>query len=203
MELKIEDLDCTRELLPGVVPAWRAEVDPAQWRSICRHVREQRGRLIALWGSDRESADKRFAIHAALVIDSGLLWLTLPVAGDTFPGVAEQFPAADRMQRAVADLVGIRADDQPDARRWLRHGAWPADRHPLRKDFMIDDTFASQPDDYRVVRVEGDGVHEIPVGPVHAGTIEPRHFRVSIVGERVLRLQHRLGYTAQAIEQRA
>ena len=54
-------------------------------------------------------------------------------------------------------------------------------------------------DAYRFVRVSGDGVHEIPVGPVHAGTIEPGHFRFSVVGEKVLRLEERLGYVHKGL----
>jgi Ni,Fe-hydrogenase III large subunit len=57
-------------------------------------------------------------------------------------------------------------------------------------------------DAYAFVRVEGDGVHEIPVGPVHAGIIEPGHFRFSVVGEKVLRLEERLGYVHKGIERR-
>ena len=59
---------------------------------------------------------------------------------------------------------------------------------------------ARQVDDYAFVRVEGDGVHEIPVGPVHAGIIEPGHFRFQVVGEKVLRLEERLGYAHKGIE---
>jgi len=105
------------------------------------------------------------------------------------------------MQRAAYDLVGIRADDK-DSRKWLRHGAWPENAFPLCKDF---DAAAHVPlgeDRYPFVNVEGEGVHEIPVGPVHAGTIEPGHFRFSIVGEKVLRLEERLGYKHKGIEKR-
>ena len=59
-----------------------------------------------------------------------------------------------------------------------------------------------EPDNYPFVQVEGQGVHEIPVGPVHAGIIEPGHFRFSVVGEKVLRLEERLGYTHKGIEKR-
>jgi len=92
------------------------------------------------------------------------------------------------MQRAYADLVGIRPEDGADARKWLRHGAWPEDAYPLRRT----STRASarpETDRYPFVAVAGEGVHEIPVGPVHAGTIEPGHFRFSIVGEKILRLE--------------
>jgi Ni,Fe-hydrogenase III large subunit len=103
------------------------------------------------------------------------------------------------MQRAIADLCGLRstADDQ---RPWLRHSAWPASFHPLRDTTLADSPPAIH--DYAFVRVEGEGVHEIPVGPVHAGIIEPGHFRFSIVGEKVLRLEQRLGYVHKGIERR-
>jgi len=73
---------------------------------------------------------------------------------------------------------------------------------PLRKSVESAARFAPGPDNYPFVRVEGEGVHEIPVGPVHAGTIEPGHFRFSIVGEKILRLEERLGYKHKGIEKR-
>ncbi len=103
------------------------------------------------------------------------------------------------MQRAVADLLGLRAG--ADDRGWLRHGAWRADAFPLRRD-VTRRGLPRPTDDYPFVRVEGDGVHEIPVGPVHAGIIEPGHFRFSVVGEKVLRLEERLGYMHKGIEKR-
>src|SRR6185503_17549989 len=115
-------------------------------------------------------------------------------------------PCAKRMQRAVFDLVGVpaltRESARLDSRGWLRHGAWIADCHPLRRDVALDERLPPGDPRYAFVKVEGDGVHEIPVGPVHAGTIEPGHFRFSIVGERVLRLEQRLGYKHKGIEKR-
>src|SRR5512134_141722 len=105
------------------------------------------------------------------------------------------------MQRATRDLLGI-ATNASDQRPWLRHAAWPADAFPLRRDFPLARTYPNGIDDYPFVAVAGDGVHEIPVGPVHAGTIEPGHFRFSIVGEKVLRLEERLGYKHKAIDKR-
>jgi Ni,Fe-hydrogenase III large subunit len=90
----------------------------------------------------------------------------------------------------------------PDARGWLRHGAWRDDVYPLRRDVRPGATLAPDENRYAFVQVAGDGVHEVPVGPVHAGIIEPGHFRFSIVGERVLRLEERLGYKHKGIEKR-
>jgi Ni,Fe-hydrogenase III large subunit len=135
-------------------------------------------------------------------VQSGLLVIRLRPAADSYPDVSEVFPAANRMQRATFDLLGLRAEQALDQRKWLRHAAWPADVFPLRKCFDAAHAFANGVDQYPFVEVGGEGVHEIPVGPVHAGTIEPGHFRFSIVGEGVLRLEERLGYKHKGIEKR-
>jgi Ni,Fe-hydrogenase III large subunit len=106
-----------------------------------------------------------------------------------------------RLQRAAFDLTGVRSD-QDDGRPWLRHAAWPADAHPLRDALPAIAAASVAVDEYPFLRVDGEGVHEIPVGPVHAGIIEPGHFRFSIVGEKVLKLEERLGYVHKGIEHR-
>ena len=194
------DFDIEVATVPGASPASRGEVDAAAWRRVCLQVRGQGGRLVALWASDWRTLGFGFGVHAALATGSGLLWLTVRPDGDAYPSIADIFPAAGRMQRAAADLLGVRATEFADTRPWLRHGAWPADRFPLRPDFDASTTHPMAPDTYAFVPVEGDGVHEIAVGPVHAGTIEPGHFRFSIVGDRVLRLEERLGYKHKGIE---
>ena len=105
------------------------------------------------------------------------------------------------MQRAVADLCGLRTTDA-DTRPWLRHAAWPESFHPLIHPHTPPSPAVPVVEHYAFVAVEGDGVHEIPVGPVHAGIIEPGHFRFSVVGEKVLRLEERLGYVHKGIERR-
>jgi Ni,Fe-hydrogenase III large subunit/Ni,Fe-hydrogenase III component G len=205
--MKLEGLDIEVTRLPGAMPVFGADVDAAQWSEVCRRVAERGGRLVALWGSDGSSEGGGFAVYAALVVREGLLVLAHPVVGTSYPDIAAIFPAADRMQRAAFDLLGISAAGARDRRKWLRHAAWRADEFPLRKDFASDHgsritDHASPADAYPFVRVEGEGVHEIPVGPVHAGTIESGHFRFSIIGERVLRLEERLGYKHKGIEKR-
>jgi len=200
--VRVEDFDVALAAIPGAVASWQGEVDDTSWRRLCQQVRERGGRLLALWASDGRPGGSGLAMHAALVIRSELVCLTLPVQGEAYPGIADIFPVANRMQRAVADLVGLHANDARDMRPWLRHGAWPADLFPLRSDVDGTKAYAAEPDAYPYVVVEGDGVHEVAVGPVHAGTIEPGHFRFSIVGERVLRLEERLGYTHKGVEKR-
>jgi Ni,Fe-hydrogenase III large subunit len=144
-------------------------------------------------------------VHVALSDMQGLICLSLPMpaAQPAYPGIIDIFPAANRMQRAVYDMLGIVATDSTDTRKWLRHGAWPEDVFPLRKEFDLQQQFPLVEDAYPFVSVSGNGVHEIAVGPVHAGTIEPGHFRFSVIGERVLRLEQRLGYKHKGIEKLA
>ena len=92
--------------------------------------------------------------------------------------------------------------DADDQRPWLWQASWPIDRFPLRRDFEASPKWEPGQEDYPFVRVAGDGVHEIAVGPVHAGIIEPGHFRFQVVGEKVLRLEERLGYVHKGIEKR-
>lgn len=204
--MKLEDFQIELKQLPGAMPIWHGRVDARQWSTACRQVREKGGRLVALWGADNSDHGAGYAVHAALTVQSGLLVITLPLSGESFPDISEIFLAANRMQRAVFDLFGVGAGNAADSRKWLRHAAWRSDEFPLRKDFVSREPSAvtgnGEADDYPFVRVEGEGVHEIPVGPVHAGTIEPGHFRFSIVGEGVLRLEERLGYKHKGIEKR-
>jgi Ni,Fe-hydrogenase III large subunit/Ni,Fe-hydrogenase III component G len=201
---RLSELDIRLTEMAGLFPAFRADVDTRQWSAALEVVRDQGGYLVALWGSDERGRGAGFAVHAALASDTGLLCLSLALPPDapSYPDASGIFPAASRMQRALYDLLGIRAAGAADARPWLRHAAWPGDRFPLRRDFPAGAAFPNGRDDYPFVPVAGDGVHEIPVGPVHAGTIEPGHFRFSVVGERVLRLEQRLGYKHKGIEKR-
>ncbi|MGH8719212.1 MAG: NADH-quinone oxidoreductase subunit C, partial [Burkholderiales bacterium] len=200
--MRIEDFDIELQQLPGAMPVWRGRVEAQQWRAVCRQVRDQRGSLVALWGADNNDRGDGFAVHAALAVKLGLMVIALPLADESFPDISDIFPAANRMQRAVFDLFGLRAEGAHDQRKWLRHAGWPETVYPLRKSFDGSTVFANGDDGYPFVQVGGEGVHEIPVGPVHAGTIEPGHFRFSIVGEGVLRLEERLGYKHKGIEKR-
>ena len=190
--------------ISGAVPAWRAAVDARQWRSACEAAAHAGGRLAALWASDERDRGQGFGVRALLVLYEGLVCLELRLADatQTYPDLSDLFACATRMQRAAHDLVGVMPQGASDRRKWLRHGAWPEGAFPLHRDFPLASRFPPGDDQYPFVRVAGEGVHEIPVGPVHAGTIEPGHFRFSIVGEKVLRLEERLGYKHKGIEKR-
>jgi Ni,Fe-hydrogenase III large subunit len=163
---------------PGAPGLFSLSVAREDWRTVLQDLAATGSRLLALWSSSDETTMP--VIRAAFLTEQSGLILNLRLTGmdQPYPGLENLFPCASRMQRAIADLAGVRSSD-PDQRSWLRHT-----------------------DRYDFVRVEGEGVHEIPVGPVHAGTIEPGHFRFSVVGEKVLRLEERLGYVHKGIEQR-
>ena len=111
-----------------------------------------------------------------------------------YASVGAKHPPAIRLERAIRDLFGLDAVDAPDARGWLDLGFWNV-RHPLGKKMP-----ARKAPPYKFLASEGEGLHQIPVGPVHAGIIEPGHFRFTANGEHVVRLEQRLGYTHKGIE---
>jgi Ni,Fe-hydrogenase III large subunit/Ni,Fe-hydrogenase III component G len=197
----LETLGLQATPVRGATAAWHARIGAERLREIAIGAAAKGGRLAALWGADERDRGEGFVLNLALVVDDATLWLAVQLPADRpeYPDLADVFPGANRMQRAAYDLVGIRPA-AADQRPWLRHAAWPADVYPLRRDFGLENWFGNDVEQYRFVPVEGDGVHEIPVGPVHAGTIEPGHFRFSIVGEKVLRLEERLGYVHKAVE---
>jgi Ni,Fe-hydrogenase III large subunit len=184
--------------LPGAPRALRLELTPGEWRATAGIVAAAGGRLLALW----VDCEGRATVHAAFLCDGAVLvaGVVLEAGATEYPGLSDLFPCASRMQRAAADLTGIEARDT-DARPWLRHAGWPSGYRPLASH-EPEPRASDMPevDDYPFVRVSGDGVHEIPVGPVHAGIIEPGHFRFSVVGEKVLKLEERLGYVHKGIE---
>ncbi len=190
--------------LAGAVRGGICAVGDGWWTMVADAFADAGTPLVSLWGSDRRDLGEGFAVHAAYAADDGLACVRLKVAGEppAFPDIAARFAAAARMQRAVFDLLGIEARGAEDTRPWLRHAAWPADLFPLRRDADGTRAFDVEQERYEFVAVAGDGVHEIPVGPIHAGIIEPGHFRFSIVGEKVLRLEQRLGYVHKGIDKR-
>jgi Ni,Fe-hydrogenase III large subunit len=195
-----DDWSDRADIQPGAPGLKTLEVSYDEWRQVAEDAAASGGRLLALWASP--PVDGMTRVRAGfLAADVGLI-LTLTLDPEVaYPGIEDIYPAAARMQRAVADTTGIQST-APDTRPWLRHAAWPKGFRPL-----VDPDLPCAPtqptfDNYDFVRVEGDGVHEIAVGPVHAGTIEPGHFRFSVVGEKVLKLEERLGYAHKGIERR-
>src|SRR5215469_3209762 len=147
-------------------------VSSDDWVQAARELAASGARLLAMWASHSGGAATSPTVHAAYLIDSGALLLNLPLLAPDmlYPGLEPHFPCAGRMQRAIADLSAVRST-APDARAWLRHNSWPPDFHPLADPAAECAPHEAGIDVYPFVRVDGEGVHEIPVGPVHAGII--------------------------------
>jgi Ni,Fe-hydrogenase III large subunit/Ni,Fe-hydrogenase III component G len=186
---------------PGAPGVYALSVSLEEWRSLATDLAAAAARLVALWASGDDAGTP--IVRATFLTERRALLVSLRLdnAGVRYPGLENLFPAASRMQRAIADLCGLHSTDA-DTRPWLRHARWPASYRPLIDAQMPTPSAEAAIDAYEFVRVEGEGVHEIPVGPVHAGTIEPGHFRFSVVGEKVLKLEERLGYAHKGIERR-
>jgi Ni,Fe-hydrogenase III large subunit len=116
--------------------------------------------------------------------------------GASFPSVGRFHPPAIRLERVIRDLYGYVPDGAPDCRGWLDHGQWERSA-PLGANVPAP---RRDPAAYGFQEVNGHGLHQIPVGPVHAGIIEPGHFRFTANGETVARLEERLGYVHKGID---
>jgi Ni,Fe-hydrogenase III large subunit/Ni,Fe-hydrogenase III component G len=123
----------------------------------------------------------------------------VPASDPAVPSLAYLSFPAGRFEREMADLYGIRPTGHPRPRRLVRHAHWPEDWHPMREDARPAPEFEPT-GRFPFVTVKGTGVYEIPVGPVHAGLIEPGHFRFSVVGETILRLKARLWFVHRGLE---
>ena len=185
----------------GNLPCSRVRVDRELWLRMAEELSESGARLLTLWGTDDRDRAGGFRIDAAYLLSDSVRVVEHRMEDESerwYPSLARLFPPTLRMQRAVYDLLGISTDESDD-RGWLRHGGWPESVFPLRRDVDANQQYRVVSQAYPFVSVDGDGVHEISVGPVHAGTIEPGNFRFSVVGEKVLRLEERLGYTHKGV----
>jgi Ni,Fe-hydrogenase III large subunit len=169
----------------------RHVVDQTGWLRAIREISKGQGDLLSLWS---DGADVHMAILDHESSEIGIVSIDCPEA--RYPSVAHLHPPAMRLERAIQDIYGISAKGLSDVRPWLDHGRWGV-RRPGR------DREASEPigDAYEFLPAEGAPLHQIPVGPVHAGIIEPGHFRFSANGELVVRLEERLGYVHKGVEQ--
>jgi Ni,Fe-hydrogenase III large subunit/NADH:ubiquinone oxidoreductase subunit C len=186
----------------SLAPAARLPLHAADWGAAGAAAVESGWRFAGIWGDPHPD---RVVVFACLEQAGRHLVLETPVPLNS-PALASftpAFPGADRPERHLRDLLGVELTDHPDDRRWTRHRAWPNGEHPLRVAYPAAGRQGGRTRadaDYPFTRVEGAGVYEIPVGPVHAGIIEPGHFRFQAVGEEVLRLEERLGYVHKGIE---
>jgi Ni,Fe-hydrogenase III large subunit len=140
------------------------------WERACERLRAAEADLLGLWGEPGR-------VHMALMQSHTCEVVTFACEENRFPSVARLHPPAIRPERAIRDLVGLEPEGSPDTRPWLHHSGA-----------------------YTFLPAEGESLHQIPVGPVHAGIIEPGHFRFTANGETVVRLEARLGYVHKGID---
>lgn len=183
-------------------PAKVVAITAEYWGKAARVAAENRIRWCAVWGEHRPP---EIHVFAAVACRNGhlLLHTVVPDRRGNLPSQTPFFPAANRPERYLSDMFGVHCINHPDQRRWIRHQAWQEGQYPLLKTFPRAGTPpAMTPPDctYPFFQVEGEGVYEIPVGPVHAGIIEPGHFRFQAMGEDILSLEQHLGYVHKGIE---
>lgn len=119
---------------------------------------------------------------------------------EEFPSITNDIHEAADYERKIKSFFGLNPVGHPGVRQILLHENWPDNSFPLRKDFAWNKRPAEAAGKYEFHKVEGEGIYEIPVGPVHAGIIEPGHFRFSMAGEEIVLLEPKLGYKHKGIE---
>jgi Ni,Fe-hydrogenase III large subunit/Ni,Fe-hydrogenase III component G len=162
-------------------------------------------RLAMVFGIDRREEEGVFYLQYTFACDGAggflLVRAPVPAASPEFPSLTPMIPAVNWQEREIQDWFGLTSTSHPNPRRVALHDNFPDGIHPLRKDFDLFSKPQHLSGPRHVFRpVEGEGVFQVPVGPIHAGIIEPGHFRFNVAGEPVLYLQIRLFYTHKATE---
>jgi Ni,Fe-hydrogenase III large subunit/Ni,Fe-hydrogenase III component G len=152
-------------------------------------------RLVSIFGSKDDDGTLR--VHYIVDANREYRGVSARVDG-AIPSATRFAPAAAWYERELHDQYGIKIDRHPDLRPLVFHENWPAGVHPMAVESVGDVPVANR--EYRFLKVQGVGVCEVPVGPVHAGIIEPGHFRFSVVGDTVLHLELRHFYTHKGTE---
>jgi Ni,Fe-hydrogenase III large subunit/Ni,Fe-hydrogenase III component G len=159
------------------------------------------GQRLALVAAHEEQDSFR-VVYVLLGQGRSEVVVTMPRDDAWLPSLAAICYPAGRFEREIRDLYGIRVTDHPLPHRLVRHAHWPSGYHPMLAGAGSMPT-GGGPAAYPFLEVEGDGVYEIPVGPIHAGLIEPGHFRFSVVGETILRMKARLWFLHRGVEKHA
>jgi Ni,Fe-hydrogenase III large subunit len=169
------------DLITAHRPWPRVQLWPEDWQYAIDRLADGTLTLLSLWGEPGVA-------HMALLGDGSpsAAVFTIACPDNRYPSVGAHHPPAIRLERAMRDLFGLEPEGLPDTRPWLDHGRWGDEQAPAAS--------------YPFLPVVGEALHQIPVGPVHAGIIEPGHFRFTCDGETVVRLEERLGYVHKGID---
>lgn len=187
---RLRDVIRDGRIVENHYPWPRAVVSRERWRQATGFLSTGEWTLLALWGEQDH-------VHMALTDNAGTELGVISIACDDqrFPSIGQSHPPAIRLERAIRDVWGLEPEGLVDVRPWFDHGKW---KPPGPLAGMSSTARAS--DGYTFLTAEGESLHQIPVGPVHAGIIEPGHFRFTANGEAVVRLEARLGYVHKGIE---
>lgn len=160
--------------------------------------------LVTIVATDERKTGKNYQIRYVFSDDKKDNFIVIQTAisekDQTFLSITPHIHEASWYEREIKDMFGLTPVNHPNPKRIVMHENWPADVYPLRKDFSWNKRIPTAHEKYEFYKMEGEGVFEIPVGPVHAGIIEPGHFRFSVAGERVLYLEPRLSYKHKGTE---
>ncbi len=163
-----------------------------------------RGSLSLLWAVDHRPREARYELCYVFTLAERKDWLLLSVdltQGEReFVSITPVVHAAKWYEREIRDLFGLIPVGHPDMRRLVRHEHWPKGSHPLKKEFGWDQVLGRVQGEYAFRKIHGEGVFEVPVGPIHAGIIEPGHFRFSVAGEPILQLEVRHFWKHRGVE---
>jgi Ni,Fe-hydrogenase III large subunit len=185
----LADIIAPGRRVEGHHPLPRVVVDAQAWCMVTGELAAGRATLLGLWGDAG-------AVHMAVMeASTAIAVVTIECPDGRFPSVGVLHAPAIRLERAVRSLYGLEPIGAPDTRPWLDLGFWEVEQPLGRRTASRAHGGA-----YAFLPVEGEGLHQIPVGPVHAGIIEPGHFRFTANGETVVRLEQRLGYVHKGID---
>lgn len=160
--------------------------------------------LLSMFGTDERELDGTYKIYAIFQIPRRPIFIILKAPLNDgkldFPSITPLMYSGSLFEREMKDMFGFVPVGNPDTRHMVLHENFPEGIHPLRKDFPYKSALSKAKGLYSLHTIEGEGMFEIPVGPVHAGIIEPGHFRFSVAGEPITNLEIRLYYKHKGIE---
>lgn len=186
----------------GILASGTAEVSPDNFALYAKQCVESGAPLVFMYATDERDGRGVYVVHVVHAAKDGFLTLACAVPQDKpmYPSLTREIMAAHWFERLIHDQFGIVAEGHPDWRRLIHHENIPAGTYPLRKGFAWNTKLAHAQEPYPMHRVEGKGIYEIPVGPIHAGIIEPGHFRFNVRGERIITLEGKLFFKHKGVE---
>ncbi|MBI3610433.1 MAG: NADH-quinone oxidoreductase subunit C [Nitrospirae bacterium] len=187
----------------GIPVVTAAKQDIPAIASHMHRASDLRGTLSLQWAVDLRPRLAAYRIYYLFTLSGGpWLMLQTELYGEDrlFPSITPRIHAAKWYEREIRDMFGLIAEGHPDLRRLVRHEHWPKGTHPLKKDFSWNHVMGRQDGEYHFRQIEGEGVFEVPVGPIHAGIIEPGHFRFSVAGEPIMQLEVRHFWKHRGVE---